>query len=75
MELPGQNIQLIPKIGFKLERAFQQITLYYQSCLTKFFPTLWYVQASTQTLQVFQEGDLKRTLSENIHKRKICSKT
>jgi hypothetical protein len=60
-----------PKLGFKLERAFQQITLYYQSCLTKVFPTLWYVQASTHTLQVFQEGDLKRALNENGHKKYI----
>ncbi len=71
MELHRQNIQLILKVGFKLERAFQHITLYYQYYLKKFFPTLWYVQASTQTLQVFQEGDLKGTLSGNIHKRKV----
>ncbi len=49
----GRIKQLILELGFKLERAFQQIALYYQACLTKFFPTLWYVQASTQTLQVF----------------------
>jgi hypothetical protein len=37
MELHGWNIQIIPKLGFKLERAFQQIALYCQSCLTSFF--------------------------------------
>ncbi len=65
MELHGQNKQLILELGFQLERAFQPIALYYQACLTKFFPTFWYVQASTQTLQVFQEDDLKGILNEN----------
>jgi hypothetical protein len=53
MELHGYNIQPILELGFKLERAFQHITLHCQSCLTKFFPTLCYVQASTQTLSLF----------------------
>ncbi len=74
MKLHGQNIQLFPKVGFKLEKAFQYITLYYQSCLKKLFLALWYVQASTQTLQVFQEGDSKGALNETYIKGKSKAK-
>jgi hypothetical protein len=42
--------------------------------LTKFFPTLWFVQSSTQTTQVFQENDLIGALSENGHKGKFQAK-
>jgi poly(A) polymerase Pap1 len=38
----------------------------------KFFSNIMVcISFDTQTLQVFQEGDLKEVVSENIHKRKI----
>ncbi len=65
MEFHEQNIQLISKLGLELEWAFQQITLYCHSCLTKIIPTLWYVQASIQILHEFQEDELKGAFYEN----------